>query len=448
MPGQRAPRSPLAERVRRLLDDGPARFGVALAGIVLVGIAIRVVYVQVVAAHSVPFQDSLWYFDQAANIRRGVGYVDIGRQYGASNGHRFAAGLRPTAFWPPGYPTFLAGVQRVFGDSFHTSRIAGAATGGATIAFTGLLGRQIAGRAVGLLAALLAAASPLLIAVDGSAMSETLYVPLVLLALLLAQRARATRTALSWCALGATIGIATLVRQDALLLVVLAVIAAAVLAHDRLSHLLPRVGLGLGVTALVITPWLARNAVAIGQPVISTGSASSAIAGANCAQTYRGDQLGSWAGACADFSLGYHLSEARFSNKMRDDGISYALAHASRWPTVATARVARVWGLWNPVDQASREKAESRVARWQELMWPVSLAMLVFGLVGLRVLARRGRPIAMLVAPVAMTTTTALLTYGNTRFRAPAECALAIGAAAAILALARRLGPAVTMRKT
>ena len=64
----------------------------------------------------------------------------------------------------------------------------GCVTGAATVAFTGLLGRTVAGSRVGLLGALLVALSPSLIAADGSLMAETLSVPLVVLAALLAQR--------------------------------------------------------------------------------------------------------------------------------------------------------------------------------------------------------------------------------------------------------------------
>ena len=107
---------------------------------------------------------------------------------GAFRGIAKGSQLRPTAYWPPLYPGYLAGGQELFGDSVRTSQLLGAATGRRHRPLTGLLGRAIAGPAVGLLAALLVALCPSLIAADGSLMAETLYVPLVVLALLLAQR--------------------------------------------------------------------------------------------------------------------------------------------------------------------------------------------------------------------------------------------------------------------
>jgi 4-amino-4-deoxy-L-arabinose transferase-like glycosyltransferase len=410
-------------------------FTVSLGAIVLFGALVRVVYVEVIGPHARLFADSGWYYAQAANIRRGVGYVDIARQIGFWNGHAVPHELRATAYWPPAYPTFLAGVQVLFGTSIFVARVAGAATGAATILLTGLLGRAIARERVGLVAAALVAVSPLVVAIDGSLMSETLYLPLVLLALLLAQYARNRPSVATWCALGAVTGLAALARDDAILLVVFVMIPTALLALRPARETLSRLVLGVLVLGAVITPWLVRNAVRVGQPALSTVSPSWVVAGANCGPTYRGAAIGDWVGDCAQPQLGFRTTEIGYADHERSRGLSYAFHHVGRWPTVVSARVARVWGLWNPVNQARYDHVESRNRVWQELMWPVSLVLLGLGAVGLRLLARHGRQIAMLVAPIAMTTLVAVVGYGNTRFRGPAECALAVAAAALLVHL-------------
>jgi 4-amino-4-deoxy-L-arabinose transferase-like glycosyltransferase len=415
------------------------RFVMGLLAAIAVGVVVRVAYLEIVGPHTRLFADSGWYYAQATNIRRGVGYVDIAREIGFWDGRAVPHGLRATAYWPPGYPTFLAGVQGLFGTTVFVSRLAGAATGAATIALTGLLGRSIAGPRVGIVAAALVAVSPLLVATDGSLMSETLYVPLVLLALLVAHHARNRPTVASWCALGAVIGLAALTREDALLLVVFVMIPAAVLARRPIRDIALRFAVGALALAAVLAPWLVRNAVVVGQPTLSTVAASWVAAGANCPSTYRGSTVGYWDATCTDPALGFRMSEVAYADRERTQGVSYALHHAGRWPAVVTARVARVWGLWDPRNQARLDHVETRNRAWQLLMWPVSLALLVLGVLGLRTLARHGRQIAMLVAPLAMTTFTAAVTYGNTRFRGPAECALAIGAAALLLELWDRL---------
>jgi 4-amino-4-deoxy-L-arabinose transferase-like glycosyltransferase len=408
-------------------------FGIALGIVVLVGILVRVAYIRVVGPHTRLWNDSGWYFSQASNILHGRGYLDVGRQFAYQYSDPSATRLVPGAFWPPGYPVFLAGVEWLFGPSWYATRMAGVATGGATVLLVGLLGRAIAGRAVGVVAALLVALSPLMLATDGSLMSETLYVPLVLLALLIANQAR-NRAALWWWALlGVLVGIATLTRQDALLLVPCAVIPAALLSRASACTIATRIAVSVIVTGAAVAPWIARNAIVLGDATITTGSQATAIGGANCAVTYHGPAIGFWDGACAGVPQYLETNEVEFSRRARRRGISYAEHHVTRLPVVATARFARVWGLWNPADQALRERMETRNRTWQELMWPVSIVTLVLGLLGFRVLARDKRPIAMLIAPMAMTTIVAVATYGNTRFRAPAECALAIGAAALLV---------------
>ena len=119
-------------------------------------------------------------------------------------------------------------------------------------------------------------------------------------------------------------------------------------------------------------------------------------------------------------------------------GIDYAFAHIDRWPAVATARVLRVWGLWNPNEQTRVEASQSREVNWQRLAWVTSTATLVLGVAGIVVLAQRRRPVAMLIASIALATLIALAAYGNSRFAVSAAPTLAIGAAASLLALRDR----------
>jgi 4-amino-4-deoxy-L-arabinose transferase-like glycosyltransferase len=423
-------------------SDGP-RFLALLALIIAVGAVLRIVYDLRVAVSTFP--DTNWYMIQAMNLRTGLGYIDPAREFAAFHGHPQDAGFVATAYWPPLYAGFLAGVQSVFGDANRTAQLSGVATGCVTILMTGLLGREIAGRRVALVGAAIVACSPYLIAVDGSRMTETLYVPLVLLALFFAQRARNHPTVWAWSLLGASIGFAALTRGDALALIPFVMIPAAFLSRDTARHLLPRVACGAVVLALVLAPWVIRNAVKVGEPTISTVSASGVIAGANCPRTYSGRALGYWVYACMHPERGSKMKETEYTAQIRREGANYAFDHVSRWPIVTAARFARVWGLWDPRDLTQRESLESRSLRWQQLSWGVSLLTLVLALVGFWALAKQRRQIAVLVGPVLMTAFIAVTVYGNTRFRAATEPVLAIAAAAAIVFIVDQLrgSPAV-----
>lgn len=127
--------------------------------------------------------------------------------------------------------------------------------------------------------------------------------------------------------------------------------------------------------------------------------------------------------------LGKNVSESQYAAHVRSKGIDYALGHASRWPIVGVARLGRVWGIWNPGQLTSAEAHETRNLTWQRLAWPVSIATLVVGLIGFWMLRRDRVRIAVLVAPLVMTTVIALATYGNSRFRTASEPVLLIGVA-------------------
>ena len=120
---------------------------------------------------------------------------------------------------------------------------------------------------------------------------------------------------------------------------------------------------------------------------------------------------------------------------MRAKGLDYALGHASRWPIVGVARLGRVWGIWNPGEVTRAEAHETRNLTWQRMAWPISVATLAVGPIGFWMLRRDRRRIAVLVAPVVMTTVIALATYGNSRFRTAAEPVLLIGVAVVAVAV-------------
>ena len=136
--------------------------------------------------------------------------------------------------------------------------------------------------------------------------------------------------------------------------------------------------------------------------------------------------------------LGKNMSEANYAAHVRTKGIDYALGHASRWPIVGVARLGRVWGIWNPDAITRAEAEETRNLTWQRLAWPVSIATLVVGLTGFWMLRRDHVRIALLLAPIVMTTVIALATYGNSRFRTASEPVLLIGVAVVAVAAVER----------
>src|SRR5712692_3177824 len=104
------------------------------------------------------YSDSVWYSGAAANLA-------ASGMYGLDG---------PSAWFPPGYPFFLAAIYKVVGHSEFAGKLGNVAIGVALTGFTYLLGRLLRGEVVGLLGAALIAVWPNLIFSTGILGSDLL----------------------------------------------------------------------------------------------------------------------------------------------------------------------------------------------------------------------------------------------------------------------------------
>src|SRR4051794_36575277 len=402
-------------------------FRLALLGIVAVGVAIRVGYTLVEAPWPPPGLDDQFYFSALPKL--------------LADGHGFVAPFKlyfdhvevATAEHPPLYSVVLAAPALVGLDSADAFRLAGAVFGAGTIALVGLLGRRLAGERAGLIAAGIAAVYPTLIAADGALMSETLYGLLTAASLLAAYWLYDEPGALRAVVLGALVALTALTRGEALLLLPLLLIPVVWRPEFREERAAWRAaGIALVAFLVVLAPWTARNWIVFNRPVAIATNSGTAVAGANCAVTYAsGDHLGGWYPPCIKEHPG--KNEAEHHALALDDGVRYARDHAGRLPVVLAARLGRVWSVYKPF-----AVPEGRSVRVQKLGVIAFFLLLPFAGAGYLLLRRRGEVTWILLAPFIIVTVTALTTYGNLRFREPAEVALALLAAVAVDELIRR----------
>jgi 4-amino-4-deoxy-L-arabinose transferase-like glycosyltransferase len=406
-----------------------AGFGRRLAVIALVALAVRFAYVLVVMRNRPLGLDAESYRELALGIRDRLGYV----------GPPDAKGIRTaTATFPPVYPTYLAAASLVVGRSVLALRLATAAIGVVNVALVGVLARRIAGPTVGLVAAGIAAVYLPLVTSDGSFMSETLYLALVLAAVHLALTLRERGDVPSAAAAGVAIGFAALTRSEALLLVPLVAAPAILLSRPRLAR-----AAALGATVavlplLVLLPWHLRNASTFSEPVLFSGNSATAVAGTACDRHFFGSETGLWTFGCLALpDPTPQVDEAALYAALRRNATDYTKAHLSAMPRVLAIRELRTWGLWAPRQQAAFEAPEGRVEGWQLGGWAMYLVVAALAIAG-AVTARRGRVgVWPLVGLVVMVVVSTALTYGNQRFRVTAEPALVILAAIAIVRFRR-----------
>jgi 4-amino-4-deoxy-L-arabinose transferase-like glycosyltransferase len=321
----------------------------------------------------------------------------------------------------------------------------------------GLLGRRVASPAAGLVAAALAACSPMLFLSEGTLMAEALDVFLVTAVLLLAYRALAAPSLARFVVLGVMIGLATLTRAEGILLGLILVVPLCVRAPGLTRS--QRVGRGaaaLGVALLLVTPWTVRNALRFHAFVPVSNNVATLVDGANCDATYAGSEIGLWRGTFHDASTpnsqpqaracfeGFvvtdpHFDEAEAASRHRRDGLQYARSHTGALPKVMAVRVLRTWGVYAPGQQVNFESLEGRPQHWEWAGTILDWILFPLAVIGMVLLARRRIPIWPLVATAVAATIVAALTYGQQRFRIAAEPAILVGAAVTIAAGLRRL---------
>ena len=400
-------------------------FVLGLGAIAAAALAVRLVYALAIVRDAPLIGDALEFHLQANALADGHGYIQpfVLRDTGVP---------RPSADKPPLFPLLEAAVSVLGGRSWAWHHLVGVLAGTATTVVCGLLGRRVAGPAAGLLAAGIAALYPVLIATDGSLRSESVYALAIALVLLAALRLRAAPSVRRAAVAGVAIGAATLVRSEALLLLVLLVLP---LAGPR------RALAAAAVCAAVLAPWMARCWIALDHPVLVSTNVGGLMAGANCDSTYAGDLLGQWDYRC--LPPPESPNEAVESARLRSAGLRYARDHAGRLAVVIPARLGRSFELFRPRQNATMEHFyEGRDLRLAQAGTLCFYLLAILGAIGAWALRRRAGPWTVLLAPVALVAFTTVISYGFTRFRVAAEPGLVVLAAAGVLALAQRTGGA------
>ena len=418
----------------------PRWFWPTLLGLVTVALVVRVLFATLVAPDLPPASDSAYYRQVAERLSSGLGY-SVARGIGTG-----APG--PTASHPPGLTLVLAGLDTVGLRSWPAHRIALSLVGALGIGLLGLLGRRLGGPAIGLGAAAVGALHPLWFQHAGMVVSEALYLPLVAGALLLAVRCLDRPTNQRFASLGAVLALLVLTRSEAVVLVLLLGGLTGLLARARWRDRALATGMVLITYALVVSPWLIRNAVTLGAPTLSTNRGGT-LAGANCGASVSGGGRGSFALRCAYGGAGAVLfsppppggwDEVSVDRELTARTTDRVLASPGELPPLVATRVLRTFGLYRPNEQLVFDRREGRQRGAQRAGQILHWLLLPLAFLGAVLLPREWRRRwSLLLAPVAAAILTAATVYGSTRIRVVAEPSIALFASAALVLAGRGL---------
>lgn len=411
--------------------QGRQRFAWTLTGVTVFALVIRVVYVLMVTRYvNDRFYDAFYYVGQSALLADGHGFQNpvVG---GAAAAH------------PPLTSVVEVPATWLFGVSGGVvpQRMTMVVLGALTVAVIGLVAAAVAGRRVGIVAAVIAALYPNLWIPNGIVMSETLAILVTALLVLGTYRLLRHADLVSAALVGLGVGAATMTRSELAAFVALLLVPGALLARRvPMRRRLGLCALGIVVAGLVSAPWIIRNLVTFRDPTyLSTGDGG-VLLGANCDPTYHGPGLGYWSLTC---SIGVQPSKdaSVLSARQSHAALTYLRHHTGRLPVVVAARVGRLWDVFRPFQTARFDQGEGRPleASWAGIWAFYLLAPLAIA--GIFVLGRAGATRWPLLMPVVLVTILAAATYGIVRFRAPAEVSIVVLAAVAVDAGWRRLRP-------
>lgn len=359
-------------------------------------------YVVVVLRHYQPVSDAHHYHSLAAQVGDGKGLV-----------HDFPFGRpHPTAFRPPLYPLVLGGVYAVFGARLGVAQALNVVVGTGVVVLAALLAWRLAGRTAGVVTGLLAAVYPPLLFNDGPPLSEPLGLLLLLATMLLLLDGRAP-----WA--GATAGLLVLTRPTAPVYV-------AVLAGWVLWRMGWRRALGfVACVAVVVAPWILRNWVRLGTPVLVTS------VGFNLNAIYSPEAKASGGFVDGFFDPRFAPLRAGVTNEAELDAAFRRHALASiRDDPAHIVRIAR-GGLQNvfeprPGRNDVAERNDGRNLTLQHLSVPFAWYVLVGGAAGLWVLRRRPAVGPLVIAAVLFPLLSAV-TVATPRMRAPLDVVSCVG---------------------
>jgi hypothetical protein len=359
----------------------------------------------------------------------------------------FLAGV-PSAYTQPLYGWFLAAIYLPFGRSWFAVGVAQVVVAVATALVVFEIGTRLRSTGVGLVAALIATLHPYVVWHDVHLNREVLD-GLVLAVLALSALAAYERRSLPLAATtGAVTGIAILGNARLVLLPV----AIAVYVAWRIvpvSRTVTAIALVIGVAALVVAPWVARNKVQMGCYAITTDAR--ALWKANNPNT-RGvlDDGGwiddvpglpgapPWPELAADLTLAgtpTSVDECAQMRLYREEVVEFWREQPGEKALLAL-QATRM--LWNPVPRESDESGSGTARLARRTIEPAFvIGLYVLALVGFFVAPPHFVGLAAVM--LAYNTLAAMVFAGTARYRTPWDFVLALLAAFALAAVWERV---------
>jgi len=261
--------------------------------------------------------------------------------------------VRPTAFRPPLYPLLLACVGAGTGTDPYGVVVLHLVIGVATVALVYLLSQQWRLGGGSLFAAVLVACDPILLNQSTLVMTETLATFLAVVAMMSLSRLTDKPTAGPAAVAGGVLALASLCRPTFLPWLALTVVILVFAPSLRQSRWKPVIALVLGAAA-VLSPWVVRNYVVLGRPIIATTHGGYTLLLGNNDDFYEFLRTSNWGNVWDSRELDQqynHIKGQYDHDESRADRWAYGRALScirndpGMFAYACAVRVGRLWGL-------------------------------------------------------------------------------------------------------
>jgi hypothetical protein len=374
-----------------------------LAGIGIAALAVRVAYVLVLMRDYAPDSDAHSYLTIARALAAGDGFVQA-VPFGYDH---------PTAGRPPLFPALVGGVFELFGDRVGVAQAVNVLLGAVVVVAAAVVAARVAGLRAGLVAGAVGAVYPPLLANDVTLLAEPLALLLLLAAVVLLADGRTVRA-------GGVLGLLVLTRASAQWLVPVLVVWVCWRLGWR--HAL-RVG---AVALLVVAPWVVRNAVRVGGPVVVTSNGFNLNAQYSPEAREADGFVDAWVDpAFATLRLD-HADEVALDDALRDRALERLADDPDDLVRVVASNVPR-WFELRPDLNRDAERLDGRRLGVRSRTLPLFYLVSAAGLAGL-VRARRHAAGQLLLVAAGTFTLVSLATVSVPRLRAPFDVACVVGA--------------------
>ena len=233
----------------------PSRWGVLfLLAILVVAVIVRIAWRINKGEQDFWTNGSSIFYDLATNLA-------AGRGLGLEGGDH-----APVV---PGYPFFLA-LTALAGKSYLWIVVAQALVGAGTVCCAYLIGKELFGQPIGVLAGILTALYPYYVFHDTALQATGLFTFLTALSVFLLLRARRTSAVIGWTMTGLVLGAAVLTNQTLLPFAAGALVWIVFAGEGSWHRKFDRLIAVAAPFSLLVGLWTARNYMAIGSPVLTS----------------------------------------------------------------------------------------------------------------------------------------------------------------------------------